>query len=100
MGKSLRKTKTETDRQTDGGAAQGSLLLASPQQGVSPSRSIQQGAGDSRLHLRQPPDGLVLNCTDHGPGETSLCVVARNVSDLCQGSLPSLAKELAYEAAN
>jgi hypothetical protein len=42
----------------------------------------------------------VLNCTDHGPGETSLCVVARNVSDLCQGSLPSLAKELAYEAAN
>jgi hypothetical protein len=40
--------------------AQGSLLLASPQQGVSPSRSIQQGTGGSWLHFRQTPAGLVL----------------------------------------
>jgi hypothetical protein len=45
MGKSLRKTGT--GRETEQ-AAQGSLLLASSQQGVSPSRSIQQGTVHSQ----------------------------------------------------
>jgi hypothetical protein len=56
MGKFIRKTGTERD----GGAAQGSLLLASPQQGVLPSRNIQQGTGVSQPHFRQPLAGLVL----------------------------------------
>jgi hypothetical protein len=45
---------------TGEGAAQGSLLLASPQKGVSPSRSIQQGASGSWPHLKQSLAGLVL----------------------------------------
>jgi hypothetical protein len=40
-GKSLRMTETEREAW---GVAQGSLLLVSPQQEISPSRSIQQGA--------------------------------------------------------
>jgi hypothetical protein len=57
IGKSCRKTGT--GRET-GKAAQGSLLLASSQQGVSPSRSIQQGSGPSSLHLRHATVGLAL----------------------------------------
>jgi hypothetical protein len=57
MGNSLRKTGTE--RET-GQAAQGNMFLASPQQGVSPSRSIQQSARHSWPHLRHAPVGLVL----------------------------------------
>jgi hypothetical protein len=57
MGTSLRETGTQ--RET-GWAVQGSLLLASPQQGVSPNRSIQQGTGNSWLHLRHAPVGLAL----------------------------------------
>jgi hypothetical protein len=68
-GKSLRKTGTERE---EGGVAQESLLLASPQQGVSPSRSIQQGAGGSWSQLRQASAGLALSCTDLGSGEVSL----------------------------
>jgi hypothetical protein len=67
-GTSLRKTGTERETRE---VAQGSLLLASPQQGVSPSRSIQQGARGSRSHLRETPAGLVLSRTDLGPGEVS-----------------------------
>jgi hypothetical protein len=83
MGKSLRKQRgregekeRERERQTDRqiwGAAQGNLFLTSPQQGVSPSRSIQQGAGGSRSHLRQNLAGFVLSYTNIGPGEVSLC---------------------------
>jgi hypothetical protein len=58
-GKSFRTTETEKERERErqrqtqtGGAAQGSLLSASPQQGFSHSRSIQQGAGGSQSHLR------------------------------------------------
>jgi hypothetical protein len=56
-GKSLRKT--ETERET-GGAAQESLLLVIPQQGVSPSRSIQQGIRGLWPHFRQALADLVL----------------------------------------
>jgi hypothetical protein len=69
MGKSPRKTGTEKEAR---GVAQGHLLLAGPQQGVFPSRSIQQGARGSQSHLRQTPAGLVLSHTDLGPGEVSL----------------------------
>jgi hypothetical protein len=50
----------QEDREREaGGAAQGSLLLASPQQGVSSSRSWK------------PPAGLALSQTDLGSGERS-----------------------------
>jgi hypothetical protein len=76
---------------------QGSLLLASPQQGVPPNRSIQQGTRDSQLHLRQTLAALALSRTYLGPREWSLRVVTRNVSGWYQGFLPSQAKELACE---
>jgi hypothetical protein len=73
----------DQEQRESGGATQGRLLLASPQHGVSPSRSIQQGARGSRVHLRQTSAGLALSRTDLGPGEVSLCVVARNVVGWC-----------------
>jgi hypothetical protein len=91
-GKSLKKTGTETKT---GGAAQGSLLFASPQQGVYPRRTIQQGARSLWLHLRQTPASLALSHTNLGPGNESFLVVARNVVGQCQEFLPSGAKEFA-----
>jgi hypothetical protein len=100
-GKSLRKTETEREREREtGGVAKGSPIWASPQQGVTPSRSIQQGVGDSWLHLRQTPAALALNCTDLVPGEVCPFMVSRNVAGWGWRSLPLLAKELASEAVN
>jgi hypothetical protein len=54
------KVPLEDRKRQTGWAAQGSLILVSPQQGVLPRRSIQQGARHSWLHLRLALAGLVL----------------------------------------
>jgi hypothetical protein len=71
-GKSLRKTGTERERERQGGAAQGSLLLASAQQEVSPSRSISRAPEAHGCTLGKL---LLVWCSSHtdlGPREMSL----------------------------
>jgi hypothetical protein len=100
-GKSLRKIE-----QRQVGAAQGSLLLASPLQGLFPFRSIHQGTGDSWLHLRHAPVSLVLKSywlwsrRDVPLWLPNCCVLMWNIVGQYWGTLPSQASELACEAAD
>jgi hypothetical protein len=87
--KSLRKTETERQAR---GAAQGSLLSASPQQEYPP--------GHQRLTVTPLSKLLLVWCSFILTLVQERCpfMVARNVTGQCREFLPLWAKELAHEA--